>query len=90
MYFTPSPDGWNDWSYQWIAYSDWTYSREFQLPKITDQTVLLKVEGLDTVATIRWGGLGYRSSYKVGGLGYRRNCKVGGLDTVATIRWGEA
>ncbi|XP_064391180.1 beta-mannosidase-like isoform X2 [Halichondria panicea] len=49
-------DGWNDWSYQWIAYSDWTYSREFQLPKITDQTVLLKVEGLDTVATISIDG----------------------------------
>ncbi len=46
--------GWNDWLYQWIAYSDWEYSRPFDLPDLSNgEMVMLKVEGLDTVATIR-------------------------------------
>jgi len=48
-------ENWNDWLYQWIGYNNWTYSRTFQIDTadLDGRAVLLKCDGLDTIATIR-------------------------------------
>ncbi len=58
MFGCASADGWNDWLEQWVAYSNWIYSRTFQLTQsdIQERTVWLKAEGLDTAANIRCAG----------------------------------
>ena len=49
------PDGWNDWLLQWVAYSNWIYSRSFSLKdSLTGKRAYLTVDGLDTVAAIRY------------------------------------
>ena len=47
-------DGMNDQNYEWVAYSNWMYNLEFQLTQddIKGKTVLLKCDGLDTVANL--------------------------------------
>ena len=52
--FTMLTDGWNDWLLQWIAYSNWIYSRDFELPEVKGRSVYLRIDGLDTVASIKF------------------------------------
>ncbi len=45
---------WNDWLYQWIGYSNWTYSREMLIEsQDMGKIIWLKCDGLDTIATVR-------------------------------------
>ena len=47
--------GFNDTAEEWVAYSNWVYSRSFQLTggEIEGKTVWLKCDGLDTFANVR-------------------------------------
>ncbi len=48
----------NEKDLYWIGESDWSYSRQFELPEgfLDNDRIILKCEGLDTLATIRING----------------------------------
>ncbi|HEV2331386.1 MAG TPA: glycoside hydrolase family 2 protein [Verrucomicrobiae bacterium] len=49
----------NEKQVQWITEADWIYERSFDLPKdvLKNEFILLRCEGLDTVATIEINGI---------------------------------